>query len=634
MHAAQKTENLKFDAEVGKVLNIVIHSLYTNKDIFLRELISNASDACDKLRYESQLNPNLLDSSDELNITINFDKDKNELYIADNGIGMNRQDLIENLGTIASSGTQKFLDAIKNSKDSNQAVELIGKFGVGFYSSFMVASEVIVESRRAGEEESWMWKSNGDGEYSISQLDGKISRGTKITLIMRPEEKEFLEKFRIENIVTTYSDHINFPVLFINEKGESEKLNSKSAIWTKPKNEVTEEEHKDFFRSVAHVGGDPWMILHNRNEGAIEYINLLYIPSIKPFDLFHPDRRCSVKLYVNKVFITEGNVQIIPQYLRFLRGIVDSPDLPLNISRETLQNNRVVEQIKKSLTKRVISELSKKAKGNLEEYTKFWNNFGAVVKEGLCEAMSTDERESLLSICKFHSTNDDKLVSIDDYIGRMKEGQEHIYYLTGNNLDSVKNSPQLEGFMSKGLEVLLFIDPVDDFWTSVIGEYKNYKIKSVTRADVDLEKFSSEENKEDKENNSNVEESKENVDSIIEYFTKVLGSLVKSVKTSKKLTDSPVCLAVDEGAMDLRMERFLREQKQLNYRTPKVLEINTKHPIVKSIMKSYAESGESSELSDMVHLLFYQACITEGEEIEDISNFSKRLNNLLAKVVI
>ncbi|WP_353272589.1 molecular chaperone HtpG [Wolbachia endosymbiont (group A) of Urophora cardui] len=634
MHNVQETENLKFDAEVGKVLNIVIHSLYTNKDIFLRELISNASDACDKLRYESQSNSNLLDSSDELKITISSNKDKNELYITDNGIGMNRQDLIDNLGTIASSGTQKFLDAIKNSKDSSQAVELIGKFGVGFYSSFMVASEVIVESRKAGEEESWVWKSKGDGEYSISKLDNQISRGTKITLIMRPEENEFLDKFRVENIVTTYSDHINFPVEFINEEGKSEKLNSKAAIWTKPKNDVTQEEHNDFFRSVAHVGGEPWMILHNKNEGAIEYTNLLYVPSIKPFDLFHPDRRCSVKLYVNKVFITEDNVQIIPQYLRFLKGIVDSPDLPLNISRETLQNNRVVEQIRKSLTKRAISELGKKAKENLEEYTKFWTNFGAVLKEGLCEAMPTDEREALLSICRFHSTGDEKLVSIDDYISRMKPEQEHIYYLTGNSLDSVKNSPQLEGFVSKGLEVLLFVDPVDDFWTSVIHEYKDQKFKSVTRADVDLEKFSSEEDKKDEENKQDEEKTKENTDSILQYFTKVLGNSVKSVKISKKLTDSPVCLAVDKGAMDLRMERFLREQKQLNYRTPKVLEINTKHPVIKSIMKSHAENGENPTLEDMIHLLFYQACIVEGEEMDDVSLFAKRVNNLLGKIVV
>ncbi|MBV0899587.1 MAG: molecular chaperone HtpG [Wolbachia endosymbiont of Fragariocoptes setiger] len=628
MNNVQEIENLKFDAEVGKVLNIVIHSLYTNKDIFLRELISNASDACDKLQYESKLNNNLLNSDEALKISISIDKEKNQLCIADNGIGMSRQDLIDNLGTIASSGTQKFLNAIKSNKSSDQAVELIGKFGVGFYSSFMVASEVIVESRKAGEEESWIWKSKGDGEYSIARSNDSTSRGTKITLIMRSEENEFLDKFRIEHVVTTYSDHINFPIEFVNEKGEVEKLNSKAAIWTKSKNDVTQEEHNEFFRSVAHVGGEPWMILHNKNEGVIEYTNLLYIPSIKPFDLFHPDRRCSVKLYVNKVFITENNVQIIPQYLRFLKGIVDSPDLPLNISRETLQNNRVVEQIKKSLIKRVIGELNKKAQENPEEYKKFWNNFGAVLKEGLCEALPTDEREALLSVCRFYSTNEDKLVSIEDYISRMKPEQKYIYYLTGNSLDSIKASPQLEGFSNKNLEVLLFIDPVDDFWTSVVNEYKNHTFKSVTRADVDLESFSSEENQ-SVEKDSLPEE----VDSIIQYFTKVLRSSVKSVKASKKLTDSPVCLAVDEGAMDLRMERFLREQKQLSYRTPKVLEINTKHPIIKGIMKSHAEGNDESTLEDMVNLLFYQACITEGEEIEDISRFTQKLNNILDKIV-
>lgn len=628
MNNVQEVENLKFDAEVGKVLNIVIHSLYTNKDIFLRELISNASDACDKLQYESKLNNNLLNSDEALKISISIDKEKNQLCIADNGIGMSRQDLIDNLGTIASSGTQKFLNAIKSNKSSDQAVELIGKFGVGFYSSFMVASEVIVESRKAGEEESWIWKSKGDGEYSIARSNDSISRGTKITLIMRSEENEFLDKFRIEHVITTYSDHINFPIEFVNEKGEVEKLNSKAAIWTKSKNDVTQEEHNEFFRSVAHVGSEPWMILHNKNEGVIEYTNLLYIPSIKPFDLFHPDRRCSVKLYVNKVFITENNVQIIPQYLRFLKGIVDSPDLPLNISRETLQNNRVVEQIKKSLIKRVIGELNKKAQENPEEYKKFWNNFGAVLKEGLCEALPTDEREALLSVCRFYSTNEDKLVSIEDYISRMKPEQKYIYYLTGNSLDSIKASPQLEGFSNKNLEVLLFIDPVDDFWTSVVNEYKNHTFKSVTRADVDLENFSSEENQ-SVEKDSLPEE----VDSIIQYFTKVLGSSVKSVKASKKLTDSPVCLAVDEGAMDLRMERFLREQKQLSYRTPKVLEINTKHPIIKGIMKSHAEGNDESTLEDMVNLLFYQACITEGEEIEDISRFTQKLNNILDKIV-
>lgn len=628
-------EKLKFDAEVGKVLNIVIHSLYTNKDIFLRELISNASDACEKLRVSSITNPDLNDSQDELKITVSVDKENHKLCITDNGIGMNKQDLVDNLGTIASSGTQKFLDAVKNNKDSAQAVELIGKFGVGFYSAFMVASEVIVKSKKAGEKESWLWKSKGDGEFTIKSLDEESPRGTEITLFLRPEEHEFLDKFRIEHIITTYSDHIAFPIEFIDEKGNSEKLNSKFAIWTRAKNDITQEEHNEFFRNVAHVGGEPWMILHNKNEGTIEFTNLLYIPSIKPFDLFHPDRRCSIKLYVNKVFITEDNVEIIPRYLRFLKGVVDSPDLPLNISRETLQNNKVVGTIRQSLVKKAISALKKRAEEDLSGYTKFWDNFGAVLKEGLCEAISTDAREELLSVCRFYSTgaSNDTLISIEDYIKRMKPDQDNIYYLTGNNIETIKKSPQLEGFISRGLEVLLLIDPVDDFWTNVVTEYQKYKLKSITRVDTDLEKFSVQENDEGKKDESSGENSEEDVDSLIKYFSKVLGDSVSSVKVSKKLTSSPVCLAVGESGMDIRMERFLREQKQLTYKSAKILEINIKHPIIKGIIKSYIKDGEGSMLEDIIHLLFNQACIIEGEEVGNTSSFSDRMNNVLSKVL-
>lgn len=628
-------EKLKFNAEVGKVLNIVIHSLYTNKDIFLRELISNASDACEKLRVSSITNPDLIDSQDELKITIKVDKENHKLCIADNGIGMNKQDLVESLGTIASSGTQKFLDAIKNNKDSSQAVELIGKFGVGFYSAFMVASEVIVKSRKAGEKESWLWRSKGDGEFTIGSLDEESPRGTEITLLLRPEEHEFLDKFRIEHIITTYSDHIGFPIEFIDEKGNSEKLNSKSAIWTKAKDDINAEEHNEFFRSVAHVGGEPWMILHNKNEGTIEFTNLLYIPSIKPFDLFHPDRRCSVKLYVNKVFITEDNVEVIPRYLRFLKGVVDSPDLPLNISRETLQNNKVVGTIRQSLVKKVISALKKKADEDLSDYTKFWNNFGAVLKEGLCEATDTEGRERLLSVCRFYSTatSDDTLVSIEDYIKRMKPDQDNIYYLTGSNIETIKKSPQLEGFVSRGLEVLLLVDPVDDFWTSVVTEYQKYKLKSITRVDTDLEKFSVEDSSQDQEDKSLNDSSEKNADSLIEYFTKVLGDSVSSIKISKKLTNSPVCLSAGESGMDIRMERFLREQKQLSYKSAKILEINVKHPIIKGIIESYTKNGENSMLEDIIHLLFYQACIIEGEEIGNISSFADRMNNVFSNVL-
>ncbi|KJV65845.1 MULTISPECIES: molecular chaperone HtpG [Ehrlichia] len=630
------SEKLKFDAEVGKVLKLVIHSLYTNKDIFLRELVSNASDACDKLRYESLSNQDLIDQDSDFKIVISVDQDKNRLYISDNGIGMNRQELIDNLGTIAHSGTQRFLEAINSEASSSQGVvELIGQFGVGFYSAFMVANEVIVESRKAGESIGYQWRSSGDGEFTIAQLEGdQVPRGTRITLVLKPEESEFVDKFRIEHIISTYSYHINYPVYFLNDKGEEEKLNSDAAIWTKSKDEISAEEHQNFFRTVAHVGGEPWMILHNKNEGVIEYTNLLYVPSIKPFDLFHPDRKCSVKLYVNKVFITEDNVQIIPQYLRFLKGIIDSSDLPLNISRETLQNNKIIEKIKQSIVKRVLSELKKKAENDINDYKKFWENFGSVLKEGLCESMNTEFREELISACRFYSTHsDDLLISLEDYIERMKTGQDNIYYLTGNDLDSIKKSPQLEGFISRGIEVILLVDPVDDFWTNVVTDYQKVPLKSVIRADEDLEKFANlDKNEEVKENEDKSADSKEKIDIFVKYAVQVLGKLVSGVRVSKKLTNSPVCLAVADGSMDIRMERFLREQKQLNYKSTKILEINPKHPIISKMIDEHANVGENATLDDMLHLLLNQACILEGEELEDVSGFAERMNNVLAKI--
>ncbi|GAT79281.1 heat shock protein 90, partial [Ehrlichia ruminantium] len=415
-----------------------------------------------------------------------------------------------------------------------------------------------------------------------------------IPLALKPEECEFVDKFRIEHIVTTYSYHINYPVYFLNDKGEEERLNSEAAIWTKAKDEISAEEHQNFFRTVAHVGGEPWMILHNKNEGVIEYTNLLYIPSIKPFDLFHPDRKCSVKLYVNKVFITEDNV----------------------------------------LVKRVLSELKKKAESNIEDYTKFWDNFGSVLKEGLCESMNTEFREELISVCRFYSTHsNDSLISLEDYIERMKPEQNNIYYLTGNDLDSIKKSPQLEGFVSRGVEVLLLVDPVDDFWTNVVTDYQKVPLRSVIRADEDLEKFSDvEKGDESKDSQNEDTQSKEKVDKFIGYAAQVLNNLVSNVRVSKKLTDSPVCLAVADGSMDIRMERFLREQKQLNYKSTKILEINSKHPIISKMIDQYTENGESAMLSNMLHLLLGQACILEGEELQNVSDFAERMNSVLSQI--
>ncbi|AGR78938.1 heat shock protein 90 [Anaplasma phagocytophilum str. HGE1] len=629
-------EELKFDAEVGKVLSLVVHSLYTNKDIFLRELLSNASDACDKLRHEFLSNHDLMEEGEELKVVISVDKDSKQLSICDNGIGMNRDELIANLGTIASSGTQRFLEALGG--DKAKGYDLIGKFGVGFYSVFMVASEVVVDTCRAGESVGYRWRSSGDGGFTIEKLGEDVPRGTKITLTLKEDESGFLDKFRIEHVVTTYSDHLGYPVYFLDEKGEEEKLNSGIAIWTKPKAEVTAAEHLEFFRSVAHIGSEPWMVIHNKNEGAIEYTNLLYIPSVKPFDLFHPDRRCSVKLYVNRVFITEDNVQIIPQYLRFIRGVIDSSDLPLNISRETLQNNRIVEKIKTSVTKKVLSALKEKAESDHESYSKFWENFGPVLKEGLCEAMDTESREGVLSVCKFHTSAcaAGELVSLADYISRMKPGQESIFYLSGDDLESTKRSPQIEKLVSSGIEVILLVDPVDDFWTSVVSEYKGVPFKSVMRVgEKDLEKCigaSDDSGDKTSEDSGESASDKESIGSFIEYLKKVLDGVVSDVRVSKKLTTSLVCLAVPDNSMDIRMERFLREQKQLNYKGNRILEINIDHPIAKSLLKEHEARGESELLNGIVHLLYDEACIIEGEEIRSTVDFASRINGVLAKI--
>ena len=619
----EKLETYKFDAVAGKVLKLVINSLYTNREVFLRELVSNAADACERLQYQGILHPELLEEGTEFKIKISFDADKKTLTVSDNGIGMDKEDLKKNLGTIARSGTQDFVQLLQ---DKKKEVDLIGQFGVGFYSVFMVAEKVEVVSRKAGEKEAYIWRSTGDGEYSIAVADFEAPIGTSITLYLRNDENQYLDKFRIEHIITTYTDHISYPIEYINEKGETEQLNTASAIWTRNKNDITDEQHQEFFHSVAHVGGAPLMTFHNKNEGALEFTNLVYIPSIKPFDLFHPDRKCALKLYIKKVFITDENVNIIPQYLRFLRGVVDCADLPLNISRETLQNNLTVNKIKNALTKKVINELDKKAKSDLETYKKFWTNFGAVLKEGLCEHMIADEQEKLMAICRFDNSNSDEFIGLDEYIENMKGEQDEIYYLAANNLESAKKSPQLEGFLSRGLNVLLLIDHVDNFWANVVTTYKNVKLKSITRSDIDLEKFTVE--KKDDQPEISYQDDEEKLQSLVTYMKEVLGKKVSEIKISKKLTDSPACLAVKDGTMDIRMERFMVEQKQLQGKSAKILEINIKHPVIRKIL----DDGEGEDAADIIQLLFDQACIVEGEEVEDLCAFASRLNKVLAVV--
>lgn len=635
-------EKKVFSAEVDKILHIMIHSLYTNKEIFMRELISNASDACDKLRYLSQTTPNLLGDDSTFKITVKVDKDNRNIIIRDNGIGMNKDELIENLGTIARSGTHNFLERL--SGDTKKDSMLIGQFGVGFYSTFMVADHITVTSRKAGEEQSYTWYSDGLGEYTVSDTEREFSRGIEVLVHVKENEDDYLDHFRLKNIVKTYSDHIAIPIYFIDANNNETQLNSSSALWTRPKPEVTPEQYKEFYKSLYHSMDDPWLIMHNKNEGAIEFTNLLFIPSTKPFDLFSQDRKRTVKLYIKRVFISDENIDLVPHYLRFLRGVVDSEDLPLNISRETLQHNAVIEKIKSLITQRVISELKKKKEESVEDYLKFWNNFGSVIKEGLCE--STFDHEKLLEICMFRSSIHNKLISLDEYMSNFKEGQKTIYYLSGDNAEKLLTSPQIEGFLSKGIDVLLFTDPVDNFWVNNFIKYKDYDIKSATRSNIDLEKDLGESKGKDEDKdkekeiaNTNEESKYNNKDKkyskLTEHFKKVLGNLVKDVKISKKLTSSIACLTIGDSGMDMYTERLLMEQRRSSSPVPKVLEINSKHPIIQRLNDDLLFENKNNIIDNdqLVKLIFDQACIIEGQPLNNTGEFSKRINDILEKAL-
>lgn len=619
------TEKKKFDAEVGKILNLMIHSLYSNKEIFMRELISNASDACDKLRYLSQSNASLIEKDTHFKITVKVDQDKKQIIIRDNGIGMNKEDLIENLGTIARSGTGNFLQNL--SGDAKKDSSLIGQFGVGFYSSFMVADKITVTSRKAGEEGVYCWQSDGLGEYEVSDGPANFTRGTEVVVHVKAEEDSYLDHFRLKHIVKSYSDHIAVPIYFIDATSSQEiQLNSSSALWTRPKSGVTPEQYNEFYKSLSHGIDEPWIIMHNKNEGAVEFTNLLFIPSAKTYDLFHPDRKRRVKLYIKRVFISDENIDIIPSYLRFLRGVVDSEDLPLNISRESLQHNNTLEKIKNSITKRVLGELKKKKDESIEDYTNFWNNFGAALKEGLCEA--TSDHEKLLETCIFRSALSNKMISLDEYISGFKDGQNTIYYLSGDDHVKLLSSPQIEGFLSKNIDVLLFTDSVDDFWVNVNSNYKGYEIKSATRSDIDIDEAGTDADiAKDKTTEPN------EYQGLTDYFKEVLGNLVKEVRISKKLTSSPACLAVGAGAMDIRMERFLIEQKQIVASSAKILELNPKHKIIEKINNDI-KSGDVQLNSELVKLIFDQACIVEGEPVNDTGAFAVRLNDIMQKAIL
>ena len=616
-------EKLQFQTEVSRLLHIVANSLYSQKEIFLRELISNASDACDRLRYEALTQPDLVADDPDFRVRISIDKKKRVIEIADIGIGMNREALISDLGTIARSGTSTYLETHKEGDTAD--LNTIGQFGVGFYSAFMVADEVEVVSRRAGEAPAWRWVSDGTGEFVIGE-SSRESRGTTIRMKLRKTEKEFLEPTRLRHIIKTYSDHIALKILLAGDDGD-ETINEAAAIWTRQKKNISTEQYTEFYR---HVGGfdEPWMTLHWNVEGSLEYRNLLYVPSTKPFDLFDPKRKHGVRLYVKRVFITAEAEGLVPAWLRFLRGVVDSEDLPLNISREILQDNPMMVRMRKAIVKRVLNELGKKAEKKPEEYKSFWDNFGSVIKEGLYE--DTENREAILKIARFNSTADsEKIISLSDYVGRMKQGQEAIYYISGEELEQVRQSPQLEGFSAKGIEVLLVTDAVDDFWIPALGEFENKPFKSATRAGADLEKVQVDDaDKSNKNPDEPLDRGK--IDALISMFKLSLNEEVKDVRVSERLTDSAVCLVSDEGDMDLRIERMLKQHNQLEQSFKRILEINPRHPLVASLADSVGKKGAGTKVEDAAWLLLDQARIIEGEQVPDPVEFSRRLNNVMA----
>jgi molecular chaperone HtpG len=615
-------EKRSFQAEVSRLLDIVAHSLYSEKQIFLRELISNASDACDRLRYQALTEPQLIADDPELRVLLAPDKGSRTLTVADNGIGMSHDELVENLGTIARSGTAQFMQQL--SGDQRKDMALIGQFGVGFYSAFMVAGKVEVLSRKAGEATAWRWVSDGKGEFTVEAAE-KPGRGTEITLHLLPEAGEYLEKPQLQQIVKTYSDHIALPIV-LKSDGKEETLNTAAALWTRPKAEITAEQYREFYHHAAHSFDEPWLTLHNKAEGTYQYTTLLYVPGTKPFDLFDPLRKPRVKLYVRRVFITDDCPELLPAYLRFLRGIVDSEDLPLNVSREMLQNNPMLAKMRGQITKRVLGELTKKAKDAAEEYGKFWENFGAVLKEGLYE--DHEQRDQLLPLMRFRTTAGDALVSLDDYVGRMKPGQEAIYTITGDNLELLAKSPQLEGYRAKGVEVLLLTDPIDEFWMPAIGSYKEHPLKSVTRGAADLAKIAGEEKPDEKPPEAASEAA---VQSLVALFKLALGDAVKDVRVSDRLTDSAVCLVADEGDLDMHLERLLKQHRQLAATAKRILEINPRHPLMRRLAGLVDKDGAAEALGDFAWLLLDQARILEGEQLPDPGAFARRLANVLEK---
>lgn len=624
-----KKETLQFETEVSRLLHLMIHSLYSNKEIFLRELISNASDACDRLRFAAISDDTLLSGDADLRIQVEFDKEERTVTVRDNGIGMSRQEVIENIGTIAKSGTKEFLDKLtgNQSKDAH----LIGQFGVGFYSSFIVADKVTLTTRRADQKQGQgiRWQSEGTGSYTLENVECR-KRGTEIVLHLKKEEDELLGGWRLRGIITKYSDHVPLPIQMReeNDKGEPtakwETVNKASALWTRPKSEIGEEEYKEFYKHIGHDPTDPLVWTHNHVEGKTEYISLLYVPARAPFDLFEPNPKHGVRLYVQRVFIMDDAEKLLPRYLRFIRGVIDSNDLPLNISREILQNNKVIDSIRSGSAKKLLGLLENLAKNESVKYQEFWSVFGKVLKEGPAEDFANKEKiAALLRFSSTHNDSDSQDISLDDYIARMKSGQEKIYYITADSHAAAKNSPHLEIFRDKDIEVLLLSDRVDEWLIAHLTEYQDKKLASVAKGELDFGTLQGEEDKKERQ------QKEKEAQGIVKRIKDVLGDKVEDVRVSHRLTTSPACIVLNEHEMAMYMQHLMRQAGHEVPVNKPVLEINPGHPLVQRMENETVED----RFQDWAHLLLDQSILAEGGQLENPAGFVNRLNQMIGEIV-
>ena len=643
MDTAEKNseETMAFETDVFRLLDIVTNALYSNTDVFLRELISNAADACDRLRYEALQTPELTKSCAPFNIRLTPENNNTTLTITDNGIGMSREELIENLGTIARSGTAAILENLKNSQ-KDQDVNLIGQFGVGFYASFMVAKKVDVISRKAGQSQAWCWQSDGQTGFTIREATDDEAKhlsdnhGTAIILHMKSEGMDYLLEDKIKQIVLEYSDHVEVPI-YLNDKMKSEEenasaepINAASALWTRPKNEITDEQYKEFYHHIGNVFDAPILTSHWTAEGMIEYTALLYIPSLRPWDLYDPERKNALRLYVKRVFISDHLDSLIYPWMRFVRGIVDSQDLPLNISREMLQTNPVIQKIRNGVTKKILSEIDKLSRNDEEAFTTLWHQFGAVIKEGLYDAI--EHREDIFKICRFFTTHDSaKPTTLKDYIERMSDDQDTIYYIGGENAESLRSSPQIEGFKARGIEVLLMTDTVDEFWLQQIKDYDGKKFQSITKGNIDLDKFDSKDTADGKNESKKETGNDVNIEAFTTFLQTQLSDHIAFARSSRRLVDSPVCLVADDGGVDMHMEQVLKIQQKYEPNSKPILEINPKHNLIKKLANMAENDKDNELLKDSAQMLMDQALIIQGQPLPDRSGFAKRMANFMEK---